>query len=164
MRKFLSRCFLVATACIALASSASAVDARSFQLGDLEVIALQDVATEGNPGLLIGLGQADAEKYLTPGALKNSINAFVVRNDEMTLLFDTGLGTGGARKGDLLESLARAGIQPGDVDAVLITHFHGDHVGGLLKDGEPVFPKARLLVPRVELEARKGAGIEFYTA
>ncbi len=142
-----------------------AAEYQKKTLGEMEVIALLDVRNEGKPEILVGLTQAQTDQYLKPGALKNSINAFAVKKGGMTFLFDTGLGKSGARKGEVLESLAQAGIQPGDVDAVFITHFHGDHIGGLLENGKPVFPKARLLVPKVELDSKGGAkAVDFYQA
>ncbi len=150
--------------CLCL-NAAMAAEHKKKTLGEMEVIALLDLQNEGKPELLIGLTQAQSDKYLKPGALKNSINAFAVRKDGLILLFDTGLGKGGARKGEVLESLAQAGIKPEDVNAVLITHFHGDHIGGLLENGKPVFPKARLLVPKVELEAKGDPkAVDFYQA
>ncbi|MCL2000527.1 MAG: MBL fold metallo-hydrolase [Planctomycetes bacterium] len=144
---------------------AMAAEYQKKTIGDMEVIALLDIRNEGNPDLLIGLTQAQADQYLKPRALENSINAFAVRKNGRIFLFDTGLGKSGARKGGTLESLVQAGIKPEDVDVVLITHFHGDHIGGLLENGKPVFSKARLLVPRLELESRGGAEkVDFYQA
>lgn len=61
------------------------------------------------------------------------------------------LGAGVATTGKLLEHLRAAGFQPGDIDTVLITHHHGDHIGGLRnKAGEFVFQKAKALVPAPE--------------
>lgn len=146
---------------LSFAVRAGAADHRAFRFGGMEVIALSDVGgarnTQNRPELLIGLDEENAKKYLLPGAMANSINCFLVKKDGKIILFDTGLGAGG--NGLMLDSLAAAGVKPGDVDAVVITHFHGDHIGGLAKDGAAVFPKARLFVPRLEVE-QNGKGSE----
>lgn len=138
-----------------------AADHRSFRFGDMEITALSDVAGERNaqnqPELLIGLSPEKAKQYLVPGAMANSINCFLVKMDDKLILFDTGLGAGG--NGVMLDSLTAAGVDPGDVDIVLITHFHGDHIGGLAKDGKAVFPKATLFIPKLEVE-ENGKGSE----
>jgi len=65
-------------------------------------------------------------------------------------------GAGLEETGQLLEALAREGIGPRDVDAVINTHLHFDHAGGntRLEDGRPVptFPRARYFVPKGEWE------------
>lgn len=68
------------------------------------------------------------------------------------VLFDTGNGEFGSNTaGRLLESLALAGIAPDTVDAVVISHFHGDHINGLRnKAGQITFPNARIYVPEPE--------------
>jgi glyoxylase-like metal-dependent hydrolase (beta-lactamase superfamily II) len=77
---------------------------------------------------------------------------FVVVGGGRKVLMDTGLGEwGGPTTGKLLENLAAAGIQPGDIDTVLITHFHGDHINGLRnRAGNFVFSKAKVMVPAPE--------------
>jgi metallo-beta-lactamase superfamily protein len=55
--------------------------------------------------------------------------------------------------GQLMGSLAESGASPGDVDVVVITHVHDDHIGGTVTpQGEPAFPNARYLVNRKDLE------------
>lgn len=68
------------------------------------------------------------------------------------VLFDTGNGEFGApTNGKLLENLGRAGIAPDSISAVVISHFHGDHINGLRnKAGALVFPRARIYVPTPE--------------
>lgn len=68
------------------------------------------------------------------------------------VLFDVGNGEfGAATAGKLLENMAKAGISPDSVTAVVFSHFHGDHINGLRnKAGQTVFPKARLYVPAPE--------------
>ena len=68
------------------------------------------------------------------------------------VLFDVGNGEfGQATAGKLLENLAAAGIDPKSIDAVVFSHFHGDHINGLRnKAGALVFPNAKLYVPEPE--------------
>ena len=68
------------------------------------------------------------------------------------VLFDTGNGEfGAATAGKVLENMAKAGIDPASVTAVVISHFHGDHINGLRnKAGALVFPKAKIYVPTTE--------------
>lgn len=111
-------------------------------------------------------------ELLAPDFWNPSDNAFnihlqtwVVRSGGMTILVDTGAGNGRDRPNmpafnDLhtgyLAALARAGVAPEDVDLVVSTHLHGDHVGWntVLTGGEfvPTFPNAKYLMARAELD------------
>lgn len=66
---------------------------------------------------------------------------------------DTGFGAGGRENGmgRLTARLQAAGIAPERIDLVALTHCHGDHIGGLIEDGAPAFPNARLVVGEAEL-------------
>jgi glyoxylase-like metal-dependent hydrolase (beta-lactamase superfamily II) len=68
------------------------------------------------------------------------------------VLFDVGNGEfGAATAGKLLANMAKAGISPDSITAVVFSHFHGDHINGLRnKAGQIVFPNARLYVPAPE--------------
>ena len=83
-------------------------------------------------------------------------NPTVIRTGGKTVLVDTGCGADtaeepGATAGFLMRNLAAIGIDPDDVDVVIISHFHGDHVSGLVApDGAPAFPKAEITVPAEE--------------
>ena len=74
-----------------------------------------------------------------------SIHAFLVQGDGPTILIDTGSGQNyGPSCGRLLPNLAAAGVTPDAVELILITHLHGDHIGGLATpDGQAVFPQCR---------------------
>ena len=87
--------------------------------------------------------------------LTTSYAPIVIKTGGKNYLIDAGngpdaLATTNGSAGYLADSLAKAGLKTSDIDVVVISHFHGDHVNGLLsKDGE-VFPKAEILVPEVE--------------
>ena len=79
-------------------------------------------------------------------------NPFVADIGGQRVLFDTGSGEfGAAGSGKLLENMGKAGIDPKSVTAVVISHFHGDHINGLRnKAGNLVFPNAKIYVPAPE--------------
>jgi len=125
--------------------------AESFHLGALELVALRDAGfVVPNDGKTFGLGAsptAVAAVLKSAGAptdkVSLSVDALLVKAPGRLILIDTGLGpkVGGV----LLASLAKAGVPPGAVTDVLITHSHGDHIGGLLSaSGGLAFPNATI--------------------
>ncbi len=103
--------------------------------------------------LLRGIAPAEAVRMLGGRtAATTPVNAFLVRQAGKVILVDTGMGKDPEEdSGHLAEGLAAAGVTPAQVDLVLITHFHFDHVGGLLlPGGARAFPRAKLCVSRVE--------------
>ncbi|MBI2321941.1 MAG: MBL fold metallo-hydrolase [Chloroflexi bacterium] len=88
------------------------------------------------------------------------INCLLVWSAGQTILIDAGNGNKPSNRwpggGRLLEELAAAGVQPGDLDLVVLTHTHGDHVGWntVLQDDRLVltFPRARYVAPRADWE------------
>jgi glyoxylase-like metal-dependent hydrolase (beta-lactamase superfamily II) len=93
-----------------------------------------------------------AEANLPTDKITIPFTAYLVDTGSRKVLMDAGNGTFGApTSGRLLESLAKAGVQPAQIDTVVISHFHGDHINGLRnKEGQLVFPNARLMVPAPE--------------
>lgn len=85
-----------------------------------------------------------------PHAPDGPYNCLLVRGQDALVLVDTGLGAAehplGGEGGRLWEELARVGADPQDVDIVVISHGHLDHIGGLVRSGDPAFPRARYLV------------------
>src|SRR5207302_849863 len=83
-------------------------------------------------------------------------NPIAVNTGQRLVVIDTGLGEAGFNatkgvNGQFLTNLAAAGIDANAVDAVIISHYHGDHVNGLLKaDNSLAFPNAEILVPAAE--------------
>lgn len=130
--------------------------ATPFKLGSLSLVSLRDAGNIlPNDGKVFGIenGTEAVDKVLAAagapaGQISLSVSALLVRLPGRLILIDTGYG---APRGILLESLAKAGVKPGDVTDVLISHGHGDHVGGLLgADGTPAFPAAAIRLSTAE--------------
>ena len=98
-------------------------------------------------------------------AILTSLRSWLLRSDGATILVDTGVGNDRTRPGmpafdhfntGYLDNLAAAGVQPSEVDLVVTTHIHPDHVGWntRLIDGEwvPTFPNARYLISRADFD------------
>lgn len=94
--------------------------------------------------------------YLPPDKMIHHYAPIVVNTGSRLILIDTGNGPGALTQtkgelGQLPQNLAAAGIQAGSIDAVVISHFHADHVNGLLDgDNKLAFPNAEVLVPAAE--------------
>ena len=79
-----------------------------------------------------------------------SVSAFLVKAEGKNLLFDAANGTPDSRLMPVLDS---CGVAAEAVDYIFITHMHGDHIGGLMKDGACVFPKAEVYVNELEFKS-----------
>jgi glyoxylase-like metal-dependent hydrolase (beta-lactamase superfamily II) len=97
----------------------------------------------------------EADRYVHP------FIPTVVNTGKQLVLFDTGNGAlsrdypqlrSRLSEGRLVEGLAKLGYQPADVDIVVITHGHPDHIGGLMDGGKPVFPSARHVFGAAEFD------------
>jgi glyoxylase-like metal-dependent hydrolase (beta-lactamase superfamily II) len=128
-------------------------------VGDVELIIVSDGGFMFNPPEAIFTGnvgkeavhQALAEEFILPGDVVSHVNTLLIRTKQDLILVDTGCGSSmGPNAGKLSQNLASAGIKPGDITAVLLTHAHPDHLGGLV--GEDLFPNAERLVSRTEFD------------
>jgi len=131
--------------------------ATSFTIGTLKVIALHDADfLAANDGSVFGVDATtdDVGKLLkgagSPAdAIPLSVNALFVQVGNRAVLLDTGLGP--KAHGILIKSLTKAGIPADGITDVLITHVHGDHIGGLATaDGQSAFPKAKIRMSAAE--------------
>jgi hypothetical protein len=95
-----------------------------------------------------------AASFLPTDIVEMNLNVPVVEIGNETVMFDTGIGEFGYDYGlDLLVTeLERTGYSASDITVIAITHMHIDHIGGLMRNGERVFPNARYLVGKVEYD------------
>jgi glyoxylase-like metal-dependent hydrolase (beta-lactamase superfamily II) len=102
------------------------------------------------------LAKALAAAGLPTDKMKNTYSPIVLTTGGKRVLFDTGNGEAAAaqsnnERGTLNANLAEAGIDRNSIDIVVISHFHADHVNGLLMaDGSKAFPNAEIMVPENE--------------
>lgn len=132
---------------------------RRTKMGDVEIISVLDGIARRPLGeeFVKNAPLAEVKALLTSQGLPTDyidvpFTPFVVIAGGRKVLIDTGLGEfGGPNAGKLLENLRAAGVPASDIDTVLISHFHGDHINGLRnKAGALMFPKARIMVPAAE--------------
>lgn len=127
-------------------------------VGDIVVTALNDGAFEAAFAYLthIPANEAEALHKATFRSIppRISIACFLVQAADRLILIDSGCGSAmGPELGALLSNLRALGVQPGDIDTVLATHLHPDHIGGLVDgNGAAVFPKAELVVHEADLK------------
>ena len=127
------------------AESPSLPNVYTYKVGLVEVSFLCDGLSTGNTANLKA-DEAVLKKYAPDGTYPSSMNAFLIRTPESRILVDSGLGR------EIVNDLKSLGVEAEDIDVVLLTHMHGDHIGGLISksDGKAVFPKAKMYLARQE--------------
>lgn len=118
-----------------------------IMVGDIEVTPVNDGTVDLPMDQLLRQKpeqtRATLEKNFLKAPTETSDNAFLVNTGGKLVLVDTGAGAlFGPTLGKLLNNLKAAGYQPEQVDEIYITHMHGDHVGGLVANGQRAFPNA----------------------
>src|SRR5450830_95157 len=126
-------------------------------VGAMEVTALGDgvcslptAVLQGDPTVITNLLGEDG---ITGANFPATVNAYLLKFGGKLVLVDTGSGGnwGPPELGHVLANLHAAGVQPAEIDFILITHLHADHVGGLVSaSGAAVFPKAVVRVAQAD--------------
>ena len=125
---------------------------KTLQLDGVKVAWIQDNAKER---LMERTLFADASDELIDSlkladGIPSSMSTFLVETDGVRILFDAGMGAPDSR---LLSGLASLGVTPADIKYLYLTHFHGDHIGGMMKGDSIVFPNAEVYASKVEYDA-----------
>ena len=128
----------------------------SQQIGEFSITAISDGYLSASLDLLSNIDSMDASKLQQDAGVSDPssihINCYLVRGRGRTILIDAGAGGFKQWGGKLKVNLALAGVQASDIDTILLTHAHPDHVGGLLDaSGEAAFPDAQLVVHQHEV-------------
>ena len=155
---------LPAAALIGASNTANAADAapansnvHTAKLGEFELTTLlAGSRVAENPQPIFGMNVSADEfaaasdaNFLPVDKTRFYFNPSVVRTGSDVVLFDTGLNQKG-----ILGALEQAGLTAADITVVVITHMHGDHIGGLIgEDGSETFPNARLVTGQAEFDA-----------
>lgn len=154
------------TAGFSLSTSAAPLSTHQAQapgyyrmaFGDWQITAVSDgTVTVPFDKLMTNISPQDLQKRMAqenlPVQAETSINAFVINTGKELILVDAGAGDLlGNAGGHLPENLRAAGIDPAAITTLLLTHIHGDHSGGLQRDGKPVFPNATVRVDQRDVD------------
>jgi len=144
---------------------ANAADMRAkgfhaYKVGDIECISVYDGIwkKQHDAGFIRNASVDETKAALKAGGLTDEyvpieFTQTVIRTGGRTILIDA--GTGGQLSPDagmMMKHLAAAGVDAGKIDTVLISHFHPDHIFGLMAKGtnEQIFPNAEIVVPEAE--------------
>jgi glyoxylase-like metal-dependent hydrolase (beta-lactamase superfamily II) len=164
----LDRRTLLGTAAVALAASPALAKAPlsgkqnagyyRMKLGAFEVTAVHDGffarPVEGfvKNAKTEDVAQAVEDARMPAQGIYVPYTTLVVNTGDKLVMFDAGNGDmGPPTAGHWMANFKAAGFDPKDVDVIIFTHFHGDHINGFrLKDGTAVFPNAEVMVPAAE--------------
>ena len=133
-----------------------------FKLGTIEATAVSDGPLSiGDPKNTFRgptaeeLGKMMSNQFLPTNNVVLDQNVLVINTGNKLALFETGMSSVKRTEdmGRLVANLKQSGIDPNDVDAVIPTHAHIDHIGGIMAaDGSRNFPNAQIYISQADLE------------
>ncbi len=140
---------------------------RRFAIGDFEVTTiLGGTAPRENPQGIFGMNVSEAEfaevsqqNFLSTESSNFFFTPTLINTGAELVLFDTGLNAEATTA-----AIESAGYTADQVDIVVLTHMHGDHIGGLMNNGTATFANARYVTGQVEYDHWAAAGNEGFDA
>jgi glyoxylase-like metal-dependent hydrolase (beta-lactamase superfamily II) len=144
MRNLIFTC--IAAALVGAAHSQDKGQVITYSAGDFMISILSEGGGPAGSSLLKGASADQVSKYLPDGTFLLETQAFLIRGGGKNILVDTGHGR------HLFANLKELGVSAGDINAVLLTHLHPDHIGGMLLDGQAAFPRAELYLSQAEYD------------
>lgn len=135
----------------------------TFTVGAIRCVVIPDLTAVSSPADITARFPPDCQDAilaLNPDP-ETAMDCLLVESDGQVILFDTGLGKlNPAHSPQLIPHLQEAGVTPQDVDIVVITHGHGDHIGGIVDEaGELVFANARHIMTRLDWDHWTGPAL-----
>jgi glyoxylase-like metal-dependent hydrolase (beta-lactamase superfamily II) len=131
-----------------------------FNIGELEATVISDGPLNFSSKIFRGPPEAEiqrllADDFVQPDAVRMEQNILIINNGDKLAMFDTGIlsmKAANAPSGRILQSLAQAGIDPKDIDAIVLSHPHIDHAGGIMSaDGQTrLFPNAQIYLTEAD--------------
>jgi glyoxylase-like metal-dependent hydrolase (beta-lactamase superfamily II) len=129
----------------------------AFEVGEFNCISVYDGYHDYRiESLFPGIDRGKFEKILPGYDLKTNLirtpyTSLYIDTGEHRVLIDAGAGSYFPTTGRLSANLQKAGVQPSEINALVITHAHPDHIGGVLsEDGKPTYPNARVYTTKIE--------------
>ncbi|WP_439137893.1 MBL fold metallo-hydrolase [Roseicyclus sp.] len=140
---------------------------RRFKIGSFEVTTILGGTTpREEPQGIFGMNvtaeefaAVSAANFLSTAVAQFYFTPTVVNTGAALVLFDTGLNAAATTA-----ALADAGYTPEQIDIVVLTHMHGDHIGGLMREGTPTFANARYVTGQAEFDFWAGQSNEGFEA
>nr|WP_320009959.1 MBL fold metallo-hydrolase [uncultured Desulfobulbus sp.] len=130
-----------------------------MQLGDFEITALYDGAVQLDTKLLRNINPQELNplleaKFVQSPKMQTAVNGYLINTGNHLVLIDTGASSlFGPTLGFIHANLKASGYKPEEIDTIIFTHMHADHIGGLVnEDDEPLYPQAQVFVARQEAD------------
>ncbi len=129
----------------------------SFRIGSIQCLAVSDGSfTYPTNWFFSNVPQEDLERelrarQLEPDHIISTYTCLLINTERNKVLLDTGASNLAPTTGKLLQNLEKAGVKATEIDTVLLTHGHPDHIGGVVDaEGKLAFPNARYVMWKAE--------------